>query len=171
MEEYQLTVVDTRVYFVGGLDKFSVDHLTREFHKLEDIKTNNTNKLIKFYITSGGGTSISGLELYDLLTNINLDLSIYLKGKVGSAASLTAFTKHKTLMYKNAFLAFHELTNSHEEKYSNAKADIDCATKLMNKYISIYNTKVSEINYEWLVVDKYLTSQEALEMKIVDEVV
>jgi ATP-dependent protease ClpP protease subunit len=171
MEDYKLTVVDNKVYFVGDIDLFSIDELAQELHKLETAKKNSTDKKVDLYVTSYGGSVEDSLKIYDVLQNINLELIIHITGFVGSGGTLFAFTKHKTLMHKYSTLAFHELSNSHTHKYSNAKACIEHADNLMKYLVEIYNTKTNTITKDWLVTDKYLSATEAKELKIVDEVI
>ena len=165
---YQVNKVDNNLYFIGEVNIESVDQLTQQLYKLE---TNKNNTSANLYITSNGGSCTDGLSAYDILQTTTLKLTVYIKGFVGSAATLFAFTKHKTVMYKNSVLAFHELFNSHSHRYSNAKASFDYSTILMQQYLAIYNIKTNLISKEWLVVDKYLTADKALDMKIVDEVI
>lgn len=171
MEEYQLTVVDNRIYFTGTIDLFSIDELVQELHKLENNKKNSTDKKVDLYVTSYGGCVEDSLKIYDILQNIKLEITIYITGFVGSGGTLFAFTKHKTLMHKYSTLAFHELSNSHNHKYSNAKSCIEHCDTLMNYLVEVYNTKATSITKEWLITDKYLSADEAKELKIVDEII
>lgn len=168
---YQVDRINDNLYFIGEVDIESVNELTQELHKLEKDKSNSTDKTVNLYITSDGGDLRQGLKLYDILQSSSLELTIYASGWVGSAATYSLFTKHKTVMYKNSYLLFHELTNSHFLNYSNVKAAITLCDIEMDAIVRIYNTKNNAITKEWLVVDKYLTADEALEMKIVDEVI
>lgn len=167
---YKVTTINNTIYFIGEIDIESTNDLIQELHKLEDSKCNNVDKNIKLYITSDGGSASEGLRIHDILNTTNLNITIYISGFVGSAATLFAFTKHKVIMYKHSVLAFHELSNSHNHKYSNAKASLYYADILMNNLLNIYNTKMN-IELDWLVTDKYLTSKECLELGIVDEVI
>lgn len=165
---YQVNTVNNNLYFIGEINIQSVNDLLQQLHKLEANKNNTSANL---YITSDGGCTRQGLKLFDILQNTELELTIYAIGFISSAATVSLFTKHKTIMYTNSILAFHELFNSQNQRYSNAKASLSLCDILMDKIISIYSNKNSDLNKEWLIIDKYLTAEEALEMKIVDEVI
>lgn len=68
-------------------------------------------------------------------------------------------------------LVFHELRHWSDDSLSNVTARLNMVERLLDKIMTIYNTKTSEITKEWLIVDKYLDSEEALAMKIIDEVI
>lgn len=165
---YQVDKIDNNLYLIGEINMESVNEIHQYINKAE--KDNNITSL-NFYITSEGGHTSEGLKLYDILQNTRLSITIYATGFVASAATFLLFSKHKTIMYKNAALAFHELYHWSDNRFSNCKTRIDYSEKLMDKFIAIYQSKTPEITKEWLIVDKYLDSEQALAMKIVDEVV
>lgn len=168
---YQLDKINDNLYFIGKVNIKSVNELHQELHKLEKEKSNNTDKTVKLFVTSSGGDVYQGLKLVDILQNTTLELIIYFSGFVGSAATYAAFTKHKVKAYKNTILGFHELSDNTNHRYSNVVASMHCSNILMDKIVAIYNTKSDVITKEWLIIDKFLTADEALEMKIVDEVI
>ena len=160
-------VVGNNLYLIGDINSYSINEVQQAINKLESDKNNTT---LNFYLTSEGGDVFEGLKLYDLLQATKLDVTIYISSFVGSAATLPLFSKHKVIMYKNSILGFHELTHYSDKRYSNSKASIELTDRLMDKIITIYNTKTQEITREWLVIDRYLDSDEALRLNIVDEV-
>ena len=164
---YKFDVVDNSFYFISDINSYSVNEVQQAIHKLE--KNKNITSL-NFYLTSEGGDVFEGLKLYDILQATRLDVTIHISSFVGSAATIALFSRHKVVMCKNSILGFHELSHYSDKRYSNSKANISLTDKLMDKIIAIYNTKTQEITREWLVVDKYLDSNEALEMKIIDEI-
>lgn len=164
---YQVDKVDNNLYLIGEINTQSVNDIHQHIHKAE--KDNNITS-INFYITSDGGHTSEGLKLYDILQNTRLTITIYVTGFVASAATFLLFTKHKIVMYKTAALSFHELYHWSDNTFSNCKTRIGYSEKLMDKLVAIYQSKNKEITREWLVTDKYLDAEEALEMKIVDEV-
>lgn len=165
---YRVDIVDSNLYFIGEINIESVNEILQKLHILEKDSDNITANL---YLTSDGGVTTEGLKLFDILQNSRLQLTIYVVGQVSSAATLAVFTRHKTKMYKNAILGFHELNYSHDYTYSNAKSAIDFCDKLMCKMINIYSSKNKIITKEWLVLDKFIDAREALELSIIDEVV
>lgn len=164
---YQVDKIDSNLYFIGEINTQSVNEIHQYIHKAE--KDNNITS-INFYITSDGGHTSEGLKLYDIFQNTRLNITIYVTGFVASAATFLLFSKHKVVMYKNAALSFHELYHWSDNKFSNCKTRIDYSEKLMDKLVAIYQSKSKEITREWLVTDKYLDADKALEMKIIDEI-
>lgn len=164
---YQVDKIDNNLYLVGEINIQSVNEIHQQINKIE--KDNNITS-INFYVTSDGGHTSEGLKLYDIFQNTRLDITIYVTGFVASAATFLLFTKHKIVMYKNSTLSFHELYHWSDNTFSNCKTRLGYSEKLMEKLVNIYQSKSSEITKEWLVTDKYLDSNEALKMKIVDEV-
>ena len=75
-DDYKVTTVNNTIYFIGEIDLKSVDELVRQLHKLEDNKKDSTDKNIKLYVTSCGGSTTEGLKIYDILNTINLDITI-----------------------------------------------------------------------------------------------
>lgn len=165
---YKVDKIGSNLYFIGEVNTESVNEILQKLHILEKDENYFAANL---YLTSEGGDVKEGLKLFDVLQNSGLRLTIYVTGFVSSAATLAAFTRHTTRMYKNAVLGFHELSNSHDHKYSNAKASIDLCDKLMCKMVNIYTDKNKIMTKEWLVVDKFIDANEALELSIIDEVV
>lgn len=164
---YQVDKIDNNLYLIGEINTQSVNELHQHINKAE--KDSNITSL-NFYITSDGGHTSEGLKLYDILQNTRLNITIYVSGFVASAATFLLFTKHKIVMYKNAALSFHELYHWSDNTFSNCKTRIEYSEKLMDKIVSIYQSKSLEITKEWLITDKYLDANEAFEMKIIDEV-
>lgn len=164
---YQLDKIDSNLYFIGLINIESVNEIHKEINKIESDSNNTT---LNFYITSDGGSAVEGLKLYDIFQSSRLDITIYVSSWVGSAATHILFTKHKVVMYKNATLIFHEIYDNISSKFSNSQSALQYSQKLMDKILSIYNNKTQEITKDWLVNDKYIDANEALEMKIIDEV-
>jgi len=161
--------INNNLYFIGEITPESINDVLKEIHKLEKDKNNTT---LNFYLSSGGGDVFEGLKLYDILNSTRLEVTIYISAFVGSAATFCLFTtRHKVVMYRNAILGFHELSHYSDHRFSNGTAAHKCSDKLMTKIVEIYNNRSSEITKEWLVVDKYLDAEEALEMRIIDEVI
>lgn len=167
--KYQVDKINDNLYFIGEVDIEAANSLTQELHKLEADRNNNTFNL---YITSDGGSCTNALKFYDLLQKSNLTITIYILGLVASSATIFAFTKHRTVMSKHSSLLFHELwTDGHLSQLSNARSHLGHSELLIQQFLNIYKNKTDKITKETLVVDKYLTADEALEMKIVDEVI
>lgn len=164
---YRVNKIDDNLYLIGEINMQSVNELHQHINQVE--KDSNINHL-NLYLTSDGGSVSEGLKLFDILQSSRIGFTIYATGFVASAATLLLFTKHKTVIYKNTMLAFHELRQWSDGSFSNVTARLNMAEKLLDKVVSIYNSKTSEITKEWLIVDKYLDSEQALSMKIVDEV-
>lgn len=164
---YQLDKIDNNIYLVGQINVESINEVQQALNKLEKDFNYTT---LNFYLTSDGGLALEGLKLYDILEATRLNVTIYISSSVGSAATYCLFGKHKVVMYQNAILFFHELYHHVEAKHSNAQAALTLTDRLSNKILNIYNSKTQEITKDWLVTDKYLDSDEALKLKIIDEV-
>jgi len=165
---YQVDKIDNNLYLIGEINMESINELHQHINKIE--RDNNITSL-NFYITSDGGSVSEGLKLFDILQSSRLNITIYATGFVASAGTIPLFTRHKTVMYKNTMLVFHELRHWSDDSLSNVTARLNMAERLLDKIMTIYNSKTSEITKEWLIVDKYLDSEQALAMKIVDEVI
>jgi len=165
---YQVDKIDNNLYLIGVINIQSVNEIHQHINKTE--KDNNIT-FLNFYITSDGGSVSEGLKLYDILNSSRLNITIYATGFIASSATLPLFTRHKVVMQRNATLVFHELRHWSDDSFSNVTARLNMAEKLLDKILAIYNSKTPEITREWLVVDKYLDAEEALEMKIIDDII
>ena len=108
--------------------------------------------------------------MYDSICNSILDITIVAQGFVASSATILLCATDKTISDKNTTFFLHDLTHELNTNHINNKACLEYDTKLKDKFIAIYN-KRTLITSDMLDRDTYLTSEQALQLKLVNEII
>ncbi len=140
------------------------------------LEHEDPNKDIALYINSPGGSVPSGLAIYDVMQYIKPDVMTIC---VGAAASMGAFLlaggkKGKRFALPNSEILIHQLTSGVEGQ---AK-DIEIAAKQISKLKGVVNQLLAKHTGQPIAKiekdtdrDYWLTSEEAKEYGIIDEIV
>lgn len=163
------------------LDSDINDDTTTQFIKLfKMFEIQNSSKEITIYINSEGGDIYCALAIYDLIQKSTCPVRTITIGKAMSAGAwiLLAGTSGLRFAYENARIMLHEGSAFMfgEERISNIDVQNE-ENKLMHRlYIDILkrHTKIDKDYKEikqWLIKDIYMSSEEAKEMGIIDEII
>jgi len=141
------------------------------FLQMEDPK-----KDVSLYINSPGGSVTSGLAIYDTMQFLTCDVTTYCLGMAASmgAVLLAAGTKGKRYALPNADIMIHQVSGGAQGTASDVERTVEYMFKLKKRLIRIL---ASHTGKDEATVqrdsdrDYYMTSYEAKEYGLVDQVV
>ncbi len=167
-------LLEDRIIFLNGVVNSVTANLV--IAQLLFLETVDPEKDIYLYINSPGGSVVDGLAIYDTMQFIKCDVCTIC---IGMAASMGAFllaggTKGKRSALPNGKILIHQVLS--EIGYSQA-SDIEIhaedvkKTKItMNKYLAEFTGQPYDKVVQDTDRDKYMTSQEALEYGLIDNI-
>jgi len=141
------------------------------FLQMEDPK-----KDVNLYINSPGGSVTSGLAIYDTMQFLTCDVTTYCLGMAASmgAVLLAAGTKGKRYALPNADIMIHQVSGGAQGTASDVERTVEYMFKLKKRLIRIlagHTGKDEETVQRDSDRDYYMTSYEAKEYGLVDQVV
>lgn len=163
-----------RIIFIGtAIDDHVANLVIAQmlFLQMEDAK-----KDIHIYINSPGGSVTAGLAIYDTMQFVTCDVTTYCMGLAASmgAVLLCAGTKGKRYALPNSDIMIHQVSGGAQGQASDVERQVEFMFKLkkrLNRILSHHTGKPVETVEKDADRDYYMTSQEALEYGLVDEVV
>jgi len=131
---------------------------------------------INLYINSPGGSVTAGLAIYDTMQYVTCDVATYCVGVAASmgAILLTAGTKGKRYALPNSDIMIHQVSGGAQGTASDVERTVEYMYKLKKRLISIlahHTGKTVEQIQTDSDRDYWITSQQAKEYGLVDEVV
>jgi ATP-dependent Clp protease protease subunit len=131
---------------------------------------------INLYINSPGGSVTAGLAIYDTMQYVTCDVATYCVGVAASmgAILLTAGTKGKRYALPNSDIMIHQVSGGAQGTASDVERTVEYMYKLKKRLISIlahHTGKTIEQIQTDSDRDYWITSQQAKEYGLVDEVV
>ena len=166
-------LLEHRIIFINGEINDTMSNLViSELLYLDSL--NNSD--IEIYINSPGGSVTSGLAIIDTMNFIKSDVKTIVTGLAASMASiiLANGTKGKRFSLKNSEVMIHQPIGN----TSGQATDIEIQSKriinkkkMLNKMLSyLTNQPLKKIERD-TERDKYLSSNEALEYGIIDNII
>jgi len=131
---------------------------------------------IHLYINSPGGSVTAGLAIYDTMQFVTCDVATYCIGQAASmgAVLLTAGTKGKRRALPNARIMIHQplagMEGTAEEIMIHAKEFKNVKLKLNTILLKHTGHPLAKIE-EDTDRDRFMSAQEALDYKLLDEVI
>lgn len=130
---------------------------------------------LHLHISSPGGLASSGFVGYDTIIELQKRIPIfsYIEGHVASAATLLSIAATKRFITPNSDMLIHEISSWVGGKISQISEEYRNLRKMQDKLEEIYlkHSKLEkEALQEILKRDTLLTSEEALEYGLVDEI-
>lgn len=163
-----------RIVFIGGIID---DHLANlVIAQLLYLESESTEKTINVYINSPGGSITSGLAIYDTLQYLQNTVQTFC---IGQAVSIGAFLlasgrKGSRKALPSSRIMLHQPWGGVEGQAS----DIHIQTKellriksLITKYLAYHTKKSIEIISKDIERDFFMSTEQALEYGIIDEIV
>jgi ATP-dependent Clp protease, protease subunit len=163
-----------RIVFIGtAIDDHVANLVVAQmlFLQMEDSKRD-----INLYINSPGGSVTAGLAIYDTMQYVTCDVATYCVGVAASmgAILLTAGTKGKRYALPNSDIMIHQVSGGAQGTASDVERTVEYMYKLKKRLISILAHHTGKTN-EQIQTDSdrdyWITSQQAKEYGLVDEVV
>ena len=163
-----------RIVFIGtAIDDHVANLVVAQmlFLQMEDPKRD-----INIYINSPGGSVTAGLAIYDTMQYVTCDVATYCVGVAASmgAILLTAGTKGKRYALPNSDIMIHQVSGGAQGTASDVERTVEYMYKLKKRLISIlahHTGKTVEQIQTDSDRDYWITSQQAKEYGLVDEVV
>lgn len=140
------------------------------------LDANDSDKDIKFYINSPGGSVTAGLAIYDTMQYIKSDVSTICVGLAASMASvlLASGTPGKRFILPNSEVMIHQVMGGAEGQASDIKIKAEHILKTkdkMNKILAKHTKqKISTIEKD-SDRDYFMSAQEATSYGIVDKII
>ena len=166
-------LLENRIIFINGEINDTLSNLViSELLYLDSLNNND----IDIYINSPGGSVTSGLAIIDTMNFIKSDVRTTVTGMAASMASLILASgkKGKRNSLKNSEVMIHQPLGTtsgqatdieiHAKRIINKK-------KLLNKMLSILTNQPLKRIEKDTERDKYLTSDEALNYGLIDNII
>jgi ATP-dependent Clp protease protease subunit len=140
------------------------------------LDAENSDKDIKFYINSPGGSVSAGLAIYDTMQYIKSPVSTICIGMAASMASvlLAAGEPGKRFVLPNSEIMIHQVMGGAEGQASDVKIRAEHILKTkdkMNKILALHTgQKVTTVEKD-SDRDYYMSAEEAKEYGIVDKII
>lgn len=140
------------------------------------LESQDPNKDISLYINSPGGSVSAGFAIYDTMNYIKSDVATYC---MGLAASMGAFllaggAKGKRYAMPNAEIMIHQPSGGARGQETEIRIVAEQMIKTrerLNQILSENTGKPLEVISRDTERDNYMTSQEALEYGLIDQVI
>lgn len=169
---YSRLLKDRIIFIKGVFDQNMADSVVAQLLFLE---TSDPDKDIYMYINSPGGELTALYAIYDVMSYVKPDIVTVGMGMCASAASfvLAAGTKGKRYALPNTQIMIHELSTGTQGKAGDIVVYVDHMKRLHAKmaeyYVKFTGQKLSKIKKD-MQRDYYMTSAEAIEYGLIDEV-
>jgi ATP-dependent Clp endopeptidase proteolytic subunit ClpP len=167
------------VYFASTVDDSSILNLTKELREKEKVSLGISAQYgvspipIKLYISSGGGSLLSGFGGCDVIRTLKVPVHTIISGYAASAATILSIVGTKRFMYKRSHILIHQLSSMAWGKYAEIKDEIENLDNFMKMIKDLYveYTKVPKKQLdEILKRDIWWDSQKAKEYGLIDEI-
>ncbi|HEX4372593.1 MAG TPA: ATP-dependent Clp protease proteolytic subunit [Puia sp.] len=172
MDVYSRLMMD-RIIFLGYPINDEVANIV--IAQLLFLDSTDRHRDIQMYINCPGGSVYSGMGMYDTMQYVSPDISTICIGMAASMGSvlLTAGTKGKRTALKHARIMIHQPTGAIGGQASDIEITVNEIKKVKKELYDIYATHtgktLKQIEKD-TDRDYWLTSEEAKEYGLVDEV-
>lgn len=134
-------------------------------------------KPITLYLNTPGGSVVDGLAMYDMIKSINskVPVNIIANGACMSMGMIILQAGTKRLATPNTHFMLHELMYSGQGKLSEQQDQYEHAKRLQERLNTILSGRTgmrpNELTKKINRKDYYITAEEALKYKLIDEIV
>lgn len=170
---YSRLLKERIIFLVGPISDIAANSIIAQ---MLFLASKDSNKDIQIYINTPGGSVTAGLAIYDTMQYVKCPISTVCVGLAGSmgATLLAAGAKGKRFALPNAEILLHQIaggvTGEAVEIEITAKQIIKIKDKL-NKILARHTGQPLEKVEKDTDRDFYLSSEEAKEYGIIDEVI
>ena len=170
---YSRLLVDRIIFLGTPVDDMVANVIVAQFLFLQ---MTDPKKDIHFYINSPGGSVTAGLAIYDTMQWLTCDVNTYCIGQAASmgAVLLAGGTKGKRFALPNANIMIHQVLGGAEGQASDVEIRVKFMLKLkerLNTILSKHTGQPYEVVERACDRDNFMSSEEAREFGLVDEVV
>jgi len=162
-----------RIIFIGSAIDDVVANLV--IAQMLFLQTENSDRDISMYINSPGGIVTAGLAIYDTMQFVKPDICTYCMGQATSmgAVLLSAGTKGKRLALPNSRVMIHQPWGGVQGQASDINIQAREILKIrdrINEILAEHTGQKLEKIQKDTDRDYFMSSQEALEYGIIDEI-
>ena len=170
---YSRLLKERIVFLVGPVNDAVASLVTAQLLFLE---SENPNKEINFYINSPGGLVTAGLGIYDTMQYINSPVSTLCIGQASSMGSflLAAGEKGKRFSLPNSRIMVHQPSAGFQGQATDIEIHANEVLSLKKRLNQIYSRHTGKSEDEIksaLERDNFMTSENAKEFGLIDQVV
>ncbi|MCF7668695.1 MAG: ATP-dependent Clp protease proteolytic subunit [Verrucomicrobia bacterium] len=170
---YSRLLVD-RIVFLGTPVDDMVANLV--IAQLLFLQMSDPKKDVHLYINSPGGSVTAGLAIYDTMQFLTCDINTYCIGQAASmgAVLLAGGTKGKRFSLPHSNIMIHQILGGAEGAASDVEIRVNFMLRLkkrLNQILSKHTGRTPEQVEKDCDRDYFMTSKEAKEYGLVDEVV
>ena len=166
---YSRLLKDRIVFLTGEINAASANIVISELLYLDSLSHDE----ISLYINSPGGEVSSGFAIFDTMHFIKSDVRTIVVGMAASMAAFLLASGDKRSALKNAEVMIHQPLGGIQGQATDIKIVADHILKMKKKLITILaertkkDASIIEVDMER---DFYMSSEEALEYGIIDEI-
>ena len=166
-------LLEDRIIFIGG--EITTEVANSVVAQLLFLESKDSSKDIFIYINSPGGIVDAGLAIFDTINYIKCDVATICVGLCASMAAvlLAGGKKGKRFALPNSKIMIHQPMGGVKGQASDIKIVADQILKTkdaLNKILSNATGKPLQTIEQDTNRDHYLTSQEALEYGLIDQI-
>ena len=175
------------IFFTKDVDLDSISELTKEILEIEDHdnhlrKVYEFNDLvynpkpIKIYIDSYGGYVYQCFGLLSVIKSCKTPIHTIVTGCAMSCGFLIAIAGHKRFAYPKATHMYHQVSSALSGKAKDIEEDL-AETKRLQKMLEQHTLECTSITKKQLKEnfkakkDWFMNSEEALKLKVIDEII
>jgi ATP-dependent Clp protease protease subunit len=171
--------MENRIYTLGAINNESACSVINYIFEINQIDENtkiNNRQPIKLIINSPGGDVYEGMGIIDVIKKSITPIWVYVYGHAQSMAFAIATAGHYRYAGKRATFMYHQLSwEMAQEKLIHHEQEVKESKRLWDVYdeIVLSNTKILPKQLKQIHKERkewYITSEEALELGIIDEI-
>jgi len=171
LDIYSRLLMDRIIFLGSGIDDTVGNIITAQLLFLSSI---DNEKPIQLYISSGGGSVVAGLSIYDTMEFIPNDVNTMVTGMAASMAFILSISGSHRSALKNARLMMHQPSGGAE----GVSMDLEIATNEIVKIRKVlYDIIAEKTKHTYDEVfkscerDNWLSASEALSYGALDEII
>jgi ATP-dependent Clp protease, protease subunit len=167
-------LLDERIIFLGTPIDDQIANLI--VAQLLHLESEDPDKDISIYINSPGGQVYSGLAIYDTMQFIKPDVQTICVGIAMSmgAVILAGGAKGKRMALPNAKILIHQVTSGFQGQATDIEIqarETIALKRRLEEILALHTTKDAETVSKDMERDYYMTSEEAKDYGIIDNVI
>ena len=168
--DYGVSIQDSVVYLTGEIDEHTGhEFIARTTTVLLNRPDEDSEKPLTVLLDSGGGDAYSMFSILDYIETLPVKVNIIARGRAMSAAAmLLSSTTGARLASKRCTIMVHEGFTMQSGKASDIRAKIE---DMCNNMLADKTNKDATWWQENTKTDLYMTSEEALELGLIDEII
>jgi ATP-dependent Clp protease protease subunit len=170
---YSRLLQDRIVFLSGPIDDATANTVIAQMLFLDN---QNSDKDIKLYVNSPGGSVTSGMAIYDTMQYVKSDVSTICVGMAASMAAvlLASGAKGKRFALPNSEIMIHQVMGGMEGQASDIKIHAERILKMkdrLNKILAKHTGQPMSVVEKDTDRDNFMSASEAKKYGLVDKVI